>query len=327
MSRSNVCGESKRPQSRSFLPMSHESMAMEYIRGMEEDRIRALIEQSRCTGEAVDLALLPTTADRPYESKKQYNEMLRAEQKRLGDLQWRLFISGSQGLLIILQGLDTAGKDGIIRHVVRAFNPQGCRVYSYGPPNEEERAHDFLWRTTQHLPRRGRISVFNRSQYEEVLVVRVHPEWLDAQKVDPASVSDGSIWESRYEAIVAQERHLVASGTRIVKLMLHVSAEEQARRLLSRLVDPKKNWKFSDSDLEERGFRNDYLKAYSACLTATSSGEAPWYVLPSDDKRTARLVAARILAETLESMELSQPEVSEERAAELARLGEQLAAS
>jgi PPK2 family polyphosphate:nucleotide phosphotransferase len=300
---------------------------MEYIWSMGETGVTSeLVERIRCTGEAVDLRQRPTRVEAPYESKKQYKELLKAEQKQLSELQRQLYVGGAQGLLLVLQGLDAAGKDGIIRHVVRAFNPQGCRVYSFGPPNTEELSHDFLWRTTRLLPGRGQISVFNRSQYEEVLVVRVHPKWLEAQKVDERAVKDGSIWARRYEAILAQERHLLASGTRIVKLMLHVSAEEQAQRLLSRLEDRAKNWKFSDSDLEERGYREAYLDAYSACLSATASDEAPWYVVPADVKRTARLIVARILVETLESMDLSPPDVSPERVAELARIRERLEA-
>jgi PPK2 family polyphosphate:nucleotide phosphotransferase len=293
--------------------------------GMSDEGItREHIEGTRWTGGRIDLHERPTSNDGLYESKQQYVKLLREEQERLRKLQRRLFVQGAQAMLIILQGLDTSGKDGIIRHVMRGFNPQGCRVYSFGPPNNEEIHHDFLWRTTRHLPERGRIAVFNRSEYEEVLVVRVHPELLAPQHVDVKSVEDGSIWTQRYEAIRAHEQHLLASGTHIVKLMLHVSAEAQADRLLSRLTNPAKNWKFNESDVEERQYREDYLKAYSECISATATLEAPWYVVPADDKRSARLLAGAIIIEALERMDLEQPEVSIERAAELAKIREEL---
>lgn len=283
-----------------------------------------LIERSTWRGGEVDLRQRPTHVDGVYESKADYRDMLKADLKQLTTLQRRLFIERSQALLIILQGLDTAGKDGIIRHVLGAFNPQGCRVYSFRTPTSEEVAHDFLWRTTRYLPERGQVSVFNRSHYEEVLVVRVHPELLAAEHVDSKSIADGSIWKSRYQAILAQERHLQSSGTRIVKLMLHISPEEQAKRLLARLDNPAKSWKFQASDLEERRYWDDYMAAYSACLSATSTPVAPWHILPADDKRTARLLAAGIIVQALADMELSEPEVSPARAGELSAMRGQL---
>jgi len=283
-----------------------------------------LIVRSTWRGGEVDLRQRPTRVDGVYESKADYRDMLKADLKQLTTLQRRLFIERSQALLIILQGLDTAGKDGIIRHVLGAFNPQGCRVYSFRTPTSEEVAHDFLWRTTRYLPERGQVSVFNRSHYEEVLVVRVHPELLAAEHVDSKSIADGSIWKSRYQAILAQERHLQSSGTRIVKLMLHISPEEQAKRLLARLDNPAKSWKFQASDLEERRYWDDYMAAYSACLSATSTPVAPWHILPADDKRTARLLAAGIIVQALADMELSEPEVSPARAGELSAMRGQL---
>jgi PPK2 family polyphosphate:nucleotide phosphotransferase len=288
------------------------------------EAIAELIERSRWRGGDIDVRQRPTRVEGGYESKQDYRELLKADLKQLTTLQRRLFIERSQALLIILQGLDTAGKDGIIRHVLGAFNPQGCRVYSFRTPTSEEVAHDFLWRTTRYLPERGQISVFNRSHYEEVLVVRVHPELLAAEQVDAKTAPDGSIWKARYESILAQEKHLLASGTRIVKLMLHISPEEQAKRLLARLDNPAKNWKFQASDLEERRFWDDYMAAYSACLSATSTPEAPWYILPADDKRTARLLAAGIIVRALEDMELSEPEVSPARAGELSAMRDRL---
>ncbi|HLG11217.1 MAG TPA: PPK2 family polyphosphate kinase [Dehalococcoidia bacterium] len=284
------------------------------------DGIPDLIQRVACTGNEIDLRQYPTRIEGIDGSKQQFRELL----NRLTALQRRLFIQGSQALVIILQGMDTSGKDGIIRHVLRAFNPQGCRVYSFGPPNSEEIGHDFLWRTTRYLPQRGQISVFNRSHYEEVLVVKVHPDLLTAEHVDAARVRDGSLWTERYEAIRAQERHLLASGTGIVKLMLHISSEEQARRLLARLSNPAKNWKFKESDVEERHFWDDYLAAYSSCLSATSTPAAPWHILPADDKRTARLLAAAIIVQALEALDLAAQEVSPGRALELAAIRNRL---
>jgi PPK2 family polyphosphate:nucleotide phosphotransferase len=288
------------------------------------DVSQSLVEQFRFTGGSVDLRHQPTTVDGLYKSTKHYRALMRRKREHLQKLQWQLYVKSMQGLVVILQGLDTSGKDGIIRHVLGAFNPQGCRVYSFGEPNSEEVAHDFIWRTSRFLPERGQISVFNRSHYEEVLVVRVHPEFLQAQKVDPRSVEDGSIWGIRFEAIRAHERHLLASGTRVVKMMLHVSAKEQANRLLSRLTDSAKNWKFKKADVEERAFRSEHLSAYEACIGATATPDAPWHVLPADDKRSARLIAADILIEALESMDLTPPETTPERAAELAKMESQL---
>jgi PPK2 family polyphosphate:nucleotide phosphotransferase len=288
-------------------------------------KIEELVERFRCTGQAIDLRQQPTLLEGLYESKKHRRKLLKTDLKQLADLQRQLYIEGSQGLLIILQGIDTAGKDGIIRHLLKGFNPQGCGVYSFGVPNSEELSHDFLWRTSRYLPARGRISVFNRSQYEEVLVVRVHPELLESQHLSEDGVKDGSLWAARYEAIVAQEHHLIAAGTRIVKLMLHISPEEQKKRLLSRLSDPKKNWKFNENDIKERGFWDDYVSAYSACISATSTPEAPWYVLPADDKPSARLLAGGILIDVMKDMHPRMPEVTHERAEELSRIEKKLA--
>jgi PPK2 family polyphosphate:nucleotide phosphotransferase len=289
-----------------------------------DDRFDELIESFRFTGGEIDMASRPTEAPGLYESKREYNQLLRKELERLTNLQRQLFVHGSRALLIILQGMDTSGKDGIIRHVIRAFNPQGCRVYGFGPPSHEEAGHDFLWRTGRYLPGHGQISVFNRSQYEEVLVVKVHPSFLEAQHVDPARIEDGSIWRSRYDALRAHERHLMASGTRVVKVVLHISPKEQAKRLIDRMSDPTKAWKSDASDIEERRYWDDYMSAYSACLSATSTPEAPWYVVPTDDKWTARLLTARILVKTLEEMAPELPGVSESKAAEFAEMRKRL---
>jgi PPK2 family polyphosphate:nucleotide phosphotransferase len=288
------------------------------------EAINTLIDRSTFSGGQVDLREQPTQVEGAYDSKQEYRSLLRSGLSQLTGLQWRLYVEGAKGLVIILHGIDTAGKDGIIRHVLSAFNPQGCRVYSFGVPNSEEVKHDILWRTSRFLPERGQISVFNRSHYEEVLTVRVHPEFLVAQHVDPATVEDGSVWPQRFEAIRAHERHLLASGTRVVKLVLHISPDEQAKRLIARITNPAKSWKFQEADVEERRYLDEYMSAYSACLSSTATPEAPWYVLPADDKRTARLLAAGIIIRTLENMQLPTHEVPEDRAGMLNTMKQRL---
>src|SRR6202034_333226 len=219
-------------------------------------------------------------------------------------------------VLVILQGMDAAGRDGARRHMMSGVNPQGCRVYSFKQPTEAELEHDFLWRTSLHLPERGRIAIFNRSYYEEVLVVRVHREILEHEGV-PDADHRRRLWRDRYRSINDFEKHMDVNGTRIVKLFLHLSKEEQLRRFLERIDDPKKNWKFSDSDLKEREFWEDYRKAYEECLGATSTSEAPWYVVPADDKENARLIVSRIVLDALEELKMSYPETSEARRHEL----------
>ena len=203
-------------------------------------------------------------------------------------------------------------------------NPQGCRVYSFKQPTEDELVLDFLWRTSLHLPERGRIAIFNRSYYEEVLVVRVHPENLEREGVPDAERHDPKIWRERYRSINDLERHLDVSGTRIIKLFLHLSNEEQRKRFLARIDDPKKNWKFSDADLKEREFWGDYMKAYEECLGATSASDAPWYIVPADDKENALLIASQVVLDTFEKLDLSYPETSPKRARELQAIRKEL---
>jgi PPK2 family polyphosphate:nucleotide phosphotransferase len=238
-----------------------------------------------------------------------------------------LYASDRYALLVVLQGMDTAGKDSAIRHVVSGVNPQGCEVTSFKTPSASELQHDFLWRAVGRLPGRGRIGIFNRSYYEEVLIARVHPELLTAEgwANDVAAGPDDWIWMSRYRSINDLERHLHANGTRIAKIFLHLSKAEQKKRLLARLDDDAKIWKFSEADLTERKVWDAYMTAYAQALAATGTEPAPWYVVPADDKATARLIVSAILIDALEAMALSMPKVGEARRRELSSLRARLA--
>ena len=270
-------------------------------------------------GDDVDLKKWPTSVKPVYGSKDEYKDLLETHVKRLSDLQELLFAAHSHAVLVIFQAMDAAGKDGCIKHVMSGVNPQGCEVTSFTHPTPQELRHDFLWRATRFLPERGKIAIFNRSYYEEVLIVRVHPEILEAQAL-PDDGSPEKIWKERFRSINALEEHLSANGTRIVKIFLHVSKEEQKKRLLDRILKPEKNWKIQPSDVKERGFWADYRKAYEDCLSKTSSKEAPWYIIPADDKPTARLMVSQILVELLESLDLKPPQVSDARRAELVEM-------
>jgi len=236
---------------------------------------------------------------------------------RLAELQERLYAEGTRSLLIVLQAMDAAGKDGTISHVVGGFNPQGVVVTSFKAPTPTEAAHDFLWRSQLALPARGHIGVFNRSHYEEVLVVRVHPEFLAAQGIAPEAAEDPGFWEGRYEAIAAWERHLARNGTRVVKFFLHVSKAEQRKRFLARAEEESKHWKFSAGDVEERGHWDAYQAAYEKALRATSTDDAPWYVIPADRKWFLRTAVASIVAEHLEAMEPRFPQPTQKELAEM----------
>jgi PPK2 family polyphosphate:nucleotide phosphotransferase len=258
-------------------------------------------------GKRVDLKKWSTHVRPFYQSKDHYKEILAAHKEKLSEQQGLLYASNRHALLLIFQAMDAAGKDGAIKHVMSGVNPQGCSVFSFKHPSAAELQHDFLWRTTVCLPERGRIGIFNRSYYEEVLIVRVHPEILRAQNL-PDDVADGKkIWDDRFRSILDQERHLHRNGTRIVKFFLHISREEQRKRFLSRLDDPRKNWKFSDDDLKERDHWKEYMKAYEACLAATSTAQAPWFVVPADDKQNARLIISHIIVETLKDLKMKSP--------------------
>ena len=243
--------------------------------------------------------------------KKRAMEGLEKNLQELASAQDLLYADDRRSILIVLQAMDAAGKDGTIKHVMSGLNPQGCQVFSFKQPSREDLDHNFLWRYTRCLPERGRIGIFNRSYYEELLVVKVHPELLDTQKLPPGKRGK-SFWEARYEDINAFERHLTRNGTVVLKFFLHVSKDEQKRRFLERLDRPEKNWKFSASDLAERGYWNQYMEAYEDALSATSTDWAPWYVVPADHKWVTRAVVADVLTSAVLGLDLKFPEVSEE---------------
>jgi PPK2 family polyphosphate:nucleotide phosphotransferase len=257
--------------------------------------------------------------------KDQRKAMLEADAKRLGKLQERLYAEGRWAVLMILQGMDAAGKDGIVEHVMSGVNPLGCDVSAFKQPSAEELNHDFLWRTAVRLPERGRIGIFNRSYYEEVLVVRVHPEFLAAKKLPPALVGK-DIWKQRFEDICAFERHLARSGTLILKFFLHLSKEEQRKRLLARLENPDKRWKFDKNDLNERKLWPDYMAAYEDAIRHTSRPDAPWYVVPADNKWFSRVVVADAMVDALDRLNPHFPTLDEKTLAEMERMRRSLLA-
>ena len=273
-------------------------------------------------GDKLRLARRPTLVDPFYRSKDQYKALLAKDVDRMRDLQDRLYASNAYSILLILQAMDSAGKDGVIKHVMSGVNPQGCQVFSFKHPSEEELDHDFLWRAARNLPERGRIGIFNRSYYEEVLIVRVHPEILAAEHLP----GDGRrpVWKERYRSIANLERHLHSNGTRIVKVFLHLSKDEQRKRFLARIDDPAKNWKFGETDMKERGFWKEYMEAYEDCLAATSTRDSPWYAVPADDKENARLIVSRIMVDTLEGLDLAYPSVDAAQRRRLRELRKQL---
>lgn len=268
-------------------------------------------------GEEVNLSTCPTTVKAFCKSDKRYRALLKEHVEELSSLQRLHYASNRYALLLIFQGMDAAGKDGAIRHVMSGVNPQGCEVFGFKQPSTEELEHDFLWRTTRHLPERGRIGIFNRSYYEEVLVVRVHPEILRSQGLAAELLDEKTIWQDRYRSIIDLEEHLHRNGTRVVKVFLHLSKDEQRKRFLERIDEPAKNWKFSLSDIHERKYWNQYMRAYEACLSATSTHHAPWYVVPADDKENARLLVSQIVLDTLNELEMAYPKTSAKRRREL----------
>ncbi len=276
-------------------------------------------------GEEVKLKKWPTKVKPFYHSKEHYQEILAGHVEELSRQQSLLYADHHYAVLLIFQAMDAAGKDGAIKHVMSGVNPQGCEVFSFKQPGAEDLAHDFLWRTTCCLPERGRIGIFNRSYYEEVLIVRVHPELLRAQQIPEELLKEKTIWEKRYRSILDLEKHLHRNGTRVVKFFLHLSKEEQRRRFLERIDDPEKNWKFSQADLAERKFWNDYMKAYEDCLGATSTDHAPWYIVPADDKENARLIISQIILDTLKSLKMSYPEPGKAHRRELQSIRKLLA--
>jgi PPK2 family polyphosphate:nucleotide phosphotransferase len=268
-------------------------------------------------GKQVALKEWPTATKPVYSSKAEYKELLKDHVKELSQLQQLLYGSAHYALLLIFQGMDAAGKDGAIRHVMSGVNPEGCEVFSFKEPSAEELKHDFLWRTICRLPERGRIGIFNRSYYEEVLVVRVHSEILAKQGLPDELLEDEKLWQHRYESIQNLELHLHRNGTRIVKISLHLSKEEQRTRFLERIDDLDKNWKFSQADIQERSFWDAYKNAYEECLTATGSEHAPWYIVPADDKENARLVISQIVLDTMGRLKMEYPETTATRRQEM----------
>jgi PPK2 family polyphosphate:nucleotide phosphotransferase len=275
-------------------------------------------------GEKVNLREWPTRVKPFCKSKKRYQKLLGEHVEELSSLQNLHYASNRYALLLIFQGMDGAGKDGAIRHVMSGVNPQGCEVFSFKKPSAEELEHDFLWRTTRRLPERGRIGIFNRSYYEEVLVVRVHPEILLAQGLSKELRDEKTIWKERYRSIVDLEEHLHRNGTRIIKFFLHLSKEEQQKRFLERIDEPDKNWKFSLADIHERKYWKRYMKAYGACLTATSTHHAPWHVVPADNKENARLIVSRIVLDALDELKMAYPKTTAKRRQELKSIRQQL---
>jgi PPK2 family polyphosphate:nucleotide phosphotransferase len=275
-------------------------------------------------GSKVDLKDWSTRIGSVYGSTQHYHEILESHVSRLSELQQLLYASERYAVLFIFQAMDAAGKDGAISHVMSGVNPQGCHVRSFKQPGPDDLRHDFLWRATRELPERGYLGIFNRSYYEEVLVTRVHPELLEAEGISGKKLSP-RFWDERYRAIRELERHLHESGTRIVKFYLHLSKEEQRRRLLARLDDPQKNWKFNLADLKEREHWKDYMRAYADCLSATSTKHAPWYVIPADDKENARLLVSQVVVDTLTGLKMSYPKTGAKRRKELAAIRKRLA--
>ncbi|MDR3622331.1 MAG: polyphosphate kinase 2 family protein [Paludisphaera borealis] len=284
-------------------------------------------------GKSVDLKDYNSGWDQTEEMKELGKDALRGRARQildqnltdLAEAQELLYADDRHAVLIVLQAMDAAGKDGTIKHVMSGVNPQGCQVFSFKKPSAEDLDHNFLWRYMRCLPERGRIGIFNRSYYEDVLVVKVHPELLTAQRL-PGDVDGKKLWRRRYQDINAFERHLVRNGTIILKFFLNVSRGEQKRRFLERLERPEKNWKFSSADLDERAHWGRYMRAYSDCLSATSTKWAPWYVVPADHKWVARAVVADVITTEIRSLDLKYPEVTDEQRALLAEAKRQLSA-
>lgn len=268
-------------------------------------------------GTRVNLAKWPTHVKRAYKSKKDYHKLLDDQVDELTSLQRLHYASNGYAVLVIFQGMDAAGKDGAIRHVMSGVNPQGCQVFSFKQPSAEELEHDFLWRTTRRLPERGRIGIFNRSYYEEVLIVRVHPALLAAQGLPEELRSEKTIWMERYRSIVELENHLHRNGTRVIKIFLHESKGTQRKRFMKRIDDPDKNWKLSVADVEERKLWKRYMQAYEACFSKTSTGIAPWYVVPADDKKNTRLIISKIILDVFKGLKMAYPKPGAKRRREL----------
>ncbi len=279
-----------------------------------------------CTQEGKKLRLdkIPTRIKPFYIDKEDYKRQKEKHLHKFNDMQELFYSYKKYAMLIIFQGMDAAGKDGAISHVMSGVNPEGCQTFNFKQPSAEELDHDFFWRVYKCLPERGRIGIFNRSYYEDVLVVKVHPEILKSQQLPPELTDKNKIWKNRYRSIVDIERHLYNNGTHIIKFYLHLSEEEQKKRFLERIDQPDKNWKFSASDFKERGYWKEYMKVYEECINNTSTERAPWYIIPADDKENARLIISQIINEKLKKFKMSYPTIDEEKRKELLAIRESL---
>ncbi len=269
-------------------------------------------------GAKPNLNRFPTKIEKLYSSQEDYARQLEKNQQQLSELQDKMYAHDRYSLLLIVQGMDTSGKDGLIKHVMSGINPMGCQVASFKQPSAEELDHDYLWRAARRLPERGRIGIFNRSYYEDVLIVKVHTQILHAQQL-PEEVlkSESKLWKDRYQDIVNFESHLTHNGTQVLKLFLHISKDEQKERLLKRIDDPQKNWKMNPADIKERAFWGRYMRAYEDCLRNTSTKNAPWYIIPADDKKNARILAGEIVLAEMKKLKTKYPRASKEHLANL----------
>jgi PPK2 family polyphosphate:nucleotide phosphotransferase len=287
------------------------------------------ISQFRVQGDQPKaLTEFPHQIDDLYEGKDDYRELLEEFQEEIDDLQRMMYAHDRYSLLLVFQAMDAAGKDGTIRHIMSGVNAHGVEVHAFKQPSTEELQHDYLWRTTKRLPQRGHIGIFNRSYYEEVLVVRVHPEILTQGQHIPAEMTMDTerVWAQRYRSMRDLERHLYENGTQVIKFFLHLSPKEQAKRFLDRIEEPDKNWKFSEGDLRERKYWDQYMAAYEKAINATAAPHAPWYVVPADDKKNMRLIVSQVILEHLRKLDMQYPEVSDARRAELDVFRDQLKA-
>ncbi|MBS1988867.1 MAG: polyphosphate kinase 2 family protein [Cyanobacteria bacterium SZAS LIN-3] len=275
-------------------------------------------------GTKVKLKDIPTRIEAPFKTKEEYHQMLLVSSNKLSVLQQMLYASGGYSLLAIFQAMDAAGKDGMIKHVMSGVNPQGCDVFSFKAPSSTDLAHDFLWRTSKCLPQRGMIGIFNRSYYEEVLIARVHPQILAKQNIPPKLIDKNTFWKNRFKSIADLESHLHRDGTDVIKFYLHISKEEQRKRFLERIDVPEKNWKITPEDITERGFWKDYIQAYEEAISATSTKDSPWYIIPADDKPTSRLIVSEILVNHLAALDLAYPKTNKKRHEELLAIRAQL---
>jgi PPK2 family polyphosphate:nucleotide phosphotransferase len=268
-------------------------------------------------GKTVKLQKWPTDIKPIYSSKDDFHESQKVQIEEMSKLQNLLYAHNQYSILLIFQAMDAAGKDGAIKNVMSGINPQGCQVYSFKQPSAEELDHDFFWRTTNCLPERGRIGIFNRSYYEEVLVVKVHPIYLKFQNLPTEIMEDKNIWQKRYQSILDFEKHLYRNGTHVIKFYLNVSKEVQRKRFLERIDNPDKNWKFSASDIKERELWDQYMNAYEDCISATSTENSPWYIVPADDKKNTQLIITNIILEKMKELKMSYPVSDQKRIEEL----------